>query len=296
MSEYVQVTPSVRLWVQRIGEPTHTPLVLVMGADADARRWPTTLVQALSARHLVVRFDHRDTGRSSAGGCYDAVRLAQDVVAILDGLGIDRAHVLGMSLGGLLVQLLLLDWPERLISSTVLCSGPLPCSAVHRDEALRRVDPRLRAVWRRLDTAADDNARAPLLLEQLRILNGRTLPFDERLYRGMAARQISAATDGPRADRPHIRAACTVPTRGAELIRVRTPTLVLEATDDPVNPPAEARALCQAIPPARLEQVPGMGHLLHPAVLGQLAGLVLQHTARAEAMSAFEEQANKESR
>ena len=90
--------------------------------------WPGELVDLPATGHRVIRHDHRDTGRSSAvfGRAPYAVRdLAADAVAVLDGPGVDRAHVAGMSMGGTLVQLLPLDAPARLRRATVFCTSAL---------------------------------------------------------------------------------------------------------------------------------------------------------------------------
>ena len=108
----VVVDPHYTLWAEELGDPDGTPLLLVMGANASGVAWPDTLVDRLAVRHRVVRYDHRDTGRSTRAFAVHpyAIRdLADDALAVLDALGIDRAHVVGMSMGGTLVQLLLVD-------------------------------------------------------------------------------------------------------------------------------------------------------------------------------------------
>lgn len=91
-----------RLWVEDRGNPEGTPLLLIMGANASGLAWPESLVNRFTERHRVVRYDHRDTGRSTSA--FDthpyAVRdLAEDAVAVLGALRIDRAHVVGHVVG-----------------------------------------------------------------------------------------------------------------------------------------------------------------------------------------------------
>jgi pimeloyl-ACP methyl ester carboxylesterase len=124
----IPVAPGVELWAEERGDPASTPLLLVMGANASGLTWPEALVDRLARQHRVVRYDHRDTGRSTPAfetAPYAIRDLATDAVRLLDGLGIDRAHVVGMSMGGTLVQLLLLDHPDRLRSATVLATSAL---------------------------------------------------------------------------------------------------------------------------------------------------------------------------
>src|SRR3546814_7950185 len=90
--------------------------------------WPGKMMERLSGHHRVVRYDNRETGQSTwafAQRPYAVRDLAEDAVAVLDALGIDRAHVVGMSMGGVLVQLLLHDHPERLRSATLFCTTAL---------------------------------------------------------------------------------------------------------------------------------------------------------------------------
>lgn len=105
------------------GDADATALLLVMGAQASGVGWPDELVDALAAHHRVVRYDHRDTGRSTWSyetRPYAITDLADDALAVLDGLGVERAHVVGMSLGGMLAQLLIADHPERLRTATLI--------------------------------------------------------------------------------------------------------------------------------------------------------------------------------
>ncbi len=108
MEQMISVDPHYELWVEVTGPEDGPPLLLAMGANASSRGWPEDLVELLATRHRVIRYDHRDTGRSTAAFAehpYAIRDLASDAVAILDGLGIDRAHAVGMSMGGTLVQL-----------------------------------------------------------------------------------------------------------------------------------------------------------------------------------------------
>ncbi|GAA4300430.1 hypothetical protein GCM10023162_01220 [Klenkia terrae] len=125
MERTVPVADGVELWVEERGDPGAPAVLLVMGAASSGLFWPDALVDRLARSYRVVRYDHRDTGRSTAGSSYALRELADDAVAVLDGLGIDRAHVVGMSMGGLLTQLLLLDHPDRLLSATLFGTGPL---------------------------------------------------------------------------------------------------------------------------------------------------------------------------
>jgi pimeloyl-ACP methyl ester carboxylesterase len=285
----VDIAPGVRLWVQDSGDPQAAALLLVMGANASGVVWPEPFVARLAENHRVVCYDHRDTGRSTWAfdeQPYAVVDLARDAVAVLDALGVRRAHAVGMSMGGTLVQLLLLDHAERLLSATVFCTSALGAGlAADPDDGdapdLPDPDPRLLALWERMAERRDREAEIAWRLEHWRLLNGNALPFDPDEFRRMEERAIDHAGrhDNPAA---HARADQTGLDRGEELAGVRTPTLVIEAPEDPINPPPHAAHLARAIASAELVTVPGMGHALGPTVLAPLADAILAHTAAAE--------------
>jgi pimeloyl-ACP methyl ester carboxylesterase len=285
----VEVAPQVRLWVEERGGGT--PLLLLMGANASGVTWPETFVDALAARHRVIRYDHRDTGRSTrayAEQPYAIRDLATDAVAILDALGIPRAHVVGMSMGGTLVQLLLVDRPDRLLSATVFATSSLGAGladpAGSGPAELPDPDPRLFELWAHLADERDLAAELDFRVEHWRLLNGGEVPFDPAEWRALEERVI-AHSGGPGNPAAHALADQGGLDRGPDLAEVTVPTLVVEAPEDPVNPPPHARFLAGSIAGARLVTVPGMGHALAAAVLPALAAEILAHTTAVDAVT-----------
>jgi pimeloyl-ACP methyl ester carboxylesterase len=130
MAERRVVSGEVELWSEDFGEPRGPTLLLVMGANASGVSWPEELIALLVAGgHHVIRYDHRDTGRSTCRDFtqhpYSVTDLARDAVSVLDGHGVRRAHIVGMSMGGTLGQVLALDHRERLRTLTVMCTAAL---------------------------------------------------------------------------------------------------------------------------------------------------------------------------
>ena len=227
MEGHVDVAPDVRLWVQDIGDRASSPLLLVMGANASGLIWPDRFLASLAEHHHVIRYDHRDTGRSTWAfddRPYAVADLAGDAVAVLDALGVERAHVVGMSMGGTLVQLLLLDHPERLLSATVVCTSALRSGLapgdIEYEPGLPDPDPRLLALWERMADSRDREAEIAWRVEHWRLLNGEAVPFDAETFRRLEEGAIDHAGrhDNPAA---HARAAQTGLDRGAELAGVR---------------------------------------------------------------------------
>lgn len=271
--------------------PDATPILLIMGANASGPAWPERFVTTLAAPHRVIRYDHRDTGRSTWAfdDCpYALTDLATDAVTVLDTVGVDRAHVVGMSMGGVLVQLLLLDHPDRLLTTTVLCTSALGTSAPDAEPSadpddpqppnLPGPDPQLLALWEQFTEPRDRESEIAWRVAHWRVLNGTVLPFDTAEFRELEER-VTAHAGTHRNPAAHARAAQGGLDRGDELAKVSTPTLVIEAPEDPANPPPHAMHLAGLIPGSRLVTIPGMGHALSAPVLPPLADAVLAHTA-----------------
>ncbi|WP_416902158.1 alpha/beta fold hydrolase [Micromonospora echinospora] len=276
------VSAPYRLWARAVGPVEAPPLLLVMGANANAATWPPALVDRLATRHRVIVYDHRDTGRSTWAfdeHPYDVADLAADAVAVLDAAGVDRAHVVGMSMGGVLVQLLALDHPDRLLSATAFCTAALGAGLAGGPDAppLPPPDPRLLRLWEHFTDERDREAELDWRVAHWRILNGDVTPFDPAAFRAMEEACVDHAGTHRNAA-AHARAGQQGLERGTELGRVRVPFLVVEAPEDPINPPPHASYLAGLIPSAKLVTVPGMGHALAPAVLDPLADAVLAHT------------------
>ena len=115
----------LRLWVDRIGDPADPAVLLIAGAEAQGIGWPSALVDRLVAGGLqVIRYDHRDTGESDSvdfdESPYSIVDLVEDAVAVLDGLDVESAHVLGASMGGVIAQWLAATHPDRVVTLTLM--------------------------------------------------------------------------------------------------------------------------------------------------------------------------------
>ncbi|WP_433305824.1 alpha/beta fold hydrolase [Actinoplanes sp. CA-030573] len=277
---------SLRIWTERVGDPGLPAVLMVMGSGAQSVFCPDALVGRLVERGVqVIRFDHRDTGRSSVvdfdAHPYTIGDMARDCLAVLDGYGLGSAHVAGASLGGMIAQWLGVHAPGRVRSLTVISSSPMG----H--------DPR--AVWARAQAGepADPDdlpppspayvahlaARLPPGVETdvalLRVFNGPVLPFDEPAARSTLELALSRAID-PAAAAHHGRAVWRDdPGLKAPLSSITAPTSIVHGDQDPFYPVGHARALAAAIPGAVLHVVPGMGHSLSsPGLPEQIADLI----------------------
>ncbi|EKX64679.1 alpha/beta fold hydrolase [Streptomyces ipomoeae] len=287
MERFIDAAPGVRLWVEDRGAADASPLLLIMGAQASGLGWPDELVDMLASRHRVIRYDHRDTGRSTWAfdqRPYPLSDLAEDALAVLDGLGVERAHIVGMSLGGMLAQLLVADHPDRLLSATLIGAHALSAAPyVQPDgtrippEELPGVAPRLLEMWSRPVVDLGLEAEVERRVEHWRVLGGDQLPFDAEYARALE-RKIIEHTGHHATSTAHARADASGLLRTEQLARTTVPTLVVSAPAEPVTPPPHPHHLAQAIQGARIVEIPGMGHALPPEVHAPLAAAILDHT------------------
>ncbi|MCK8676945.1 alpha/beta fold hydrolase [Streptomyces lichenis] len=288
-------TADLELWAEEFGDPADPAVLLVMGAQAQGVQWNDGLVRRLvDGGRRVIRYDHRDTGRSStvdfAARPYTVADMATDALAVLDGFGAARAHLVGASLGGLIAQRLAVTAPDRVLTLTSLSSQPLGTDTAATLLRALSGEPPLPGdlpppspeLLAALTSSFPDPEVGPkgYLVARLplwRALHGRVLPFDEEEYRAMERRVYERARDYLAALN-HTLAGTAGTGSTAELASVTAPTLVLHGTEDPMFPPAHAEATAAAIPGARLVMVEGMGHTLPRVLDARLADEILRHT------------------
>jgi pimeloyl-ACP methyl ester carboxylesterase len=282
---------------EELGNPGHPAVLLVMGAQAQGVQWNDGIVRRLvDGGRRVIRYDHRDTGRSStvdfATHPYTVADMASDALAVLDAFGVERAHLVGASLGGIIAQRLAVTHPHRVLTLTSLSSQPLGTdTAATVQRALAGMPPlpgelppptsellaTLAATLPKPEAAPQEYLATRLPL--WRVLHGSALPFDEDEYRAMEERVYERARDLQAALNHTFAGTAGEDSTTDDLGSVTAPTLVLHGTEDPMFPPAHAEATAAAIPGARLVMLEGMGHTLPTAQDQRLADEILHHTA-----------------
>jgi pimeloyl-ACP methyl ester carboxylesterase len=262
--------------------PGH-PMLLVCGNFTQMIHWPDELLDGLAARGFqAARFDNRDSGRSTHlpdGPAYDLRGMADDAVAVLDALGWSSAHVLGVSLGGMIGQVMAVRHADRVRSLTSVSSAPGWGMWISR--------PRLRTLVKVLAAARPSGEGKDAAVEQtvrlVRLLATPEHPLDEQWARDVTARAYDIAHDRAAGMRQQA-AAKASGDRRRELAAVRVPTLVAHGDKDPFQSPHAARETARAIPGARLMVLPNVGHHLPgplwPGVLDELCDLLhsVDHT------------------
>jgi pimeloyl-ACP methyl ester carboxylesterase len=278
MNAQLIAADGVSLYTEHAGDRGDPPVLLIMGAMASGVWWPDDFCARLAARgRFVIRYDHRDTGGSTSyepgSPPYGVVDLADDVVRVLDGYGIRAAHLVGMSLGGFLAQLVALKFTERVMTLTLIASERLAAA----DPDLPGMDPAVLDYHARaagLDWS-DHAAVTEYQLGAWRLLAGSAHPFDEPLVRAMAAADLQR-TPNPLTAFNHaaLPGMTDVEPWLDRLDEIRVPSLIIHGTEDRVLPYGHALALHDALPKSRLLTLHGTGHELPrgdwPAVLAAL--------------------------
>ncbi len=228
-------------------------IVLIMGFGAGGNEWDA-LVDSLSHDHKVLCFDHAGLGRSGpVVRRLDMATLVTQVLGLMDHVGWTDAHIAGLSMGGMVVQHMALDHPERVRSATLMVTSAHGPTALRSTRAAYRQLPRL--------VLGDEEVRARAIVGLVHGPLGRArLGMD-----ALVARQRSLVGSVPfRVLREHWAAILGHDTR-AQLsgVDIRTPTLIIGASEDSVIPPSETDRLAALLPTARLRWVDGAGHNIH---------------------------------
>ncbi len=265
------------------GDPADPPVLLVAGLGAQLISWEDGFCQALVNRGLyVIRFDNRDAGLSthlgapSAEPAYALADLADDAAGLLDALGLRSAHVVGVSMGGMIVQLLAIRHPDRVASLTSIMSTTGDPSVGEASEAAIAVLMAPAAQTREgvLEGAVVAN----------RVTGSPSYPMPAAELRLRAGRAFDRAYD-PAGFARQLQACLTTPDRTEDLRRLDLPSLIVHGDADALIGVSGGRATAAAIPGAELLVLQGVGHELPEplwlVVVERIAGLV----QRAESLS-----------
>jgi pimeloyl-ACP methyl ester carboxylesterase len=271
MGETMVPANGVDLCLETFGAVSDAPVLLIAGGASSMDWWEDDFCRRLAGGgRFVIRYDHRDTGRSTSfppgRPPYSQVDMAGDALGVLDALGIARAHVVGLSLGGGLAQRLAVEDEPRLRTLTLMSTTPGPV-----DEP-----PAATASLPCLDWS--DRATAVERLVACVAAIGGPFTADAAHLRELAVRMLSRTPD-PASCANHWLAGCGPPVRD-RLGTVGLPTLILHGTVDPLYSMAHPAALAREIPAARLVPLTGVGHEFPPrAVWDVVVAEILRHTA-----------------
>jgi pimeloyl-ACP methyl ester carboxylesterase len=275
----------VDLCVQTFGASDDPALLLIGGSESSMDWWEEEFCELLAGGpRFVIRYDNRDTGRSvtyppGAPG-YDGNDLAADALGVLDALGIERAHLVGVSSGGGIAQELALEQPERMETLTLMSTtfvgerspGKPALPSVSAELATRFAAPPPEPDW------SDRDAVVDYVVEGLSAYAGSVSSGEEHRRR-LVELVVDRSLDMASTMQNHSAMDQGQPVRG-RVRDLRAPTLVLHGTEDPLFPFPHGEALADEIPGARLVPLEGVGHEVPPRPLWPLVvEEILEHTS-----------------
>ena len=239
--------------------------------------WEDEFCRRLAAgSRFVIRYDHRDTGRSVSyepgAPPYSLRDLTADAVGLLDAFGLDRAHLVGRSMGGGIAMLAALDYPDRAASLTLVGTSPGGPDLPPMSREFLDYVGELRPDW------SDRAAVIDHFIGLLRLFSGGSGHFDEATMREVIGREVDRTVNIEASMTNHFAMDMgePVPERLGE---IGVPTLVVHGVNDPIFPLGHALALANEIPDARLLTLEGTGHELPRAVWDVVVPAVLRHTS-----------------
>ncbi|MBL8554732.1 MAG: alpha/beta hydrolase [Phenylobacterium sp.] len=261
------------------GAPRGTPetVLLINGLGSQMTRWPADFCDRLAARGFrVIRMDNRDTGLSSwlDGQRYVLKDMAADAMAVLDAAGVRQAHIAGVSMGGMIVQRIAIDYPDRVLSMTSIMSATSgDVQATPEAMAVITVAPP--------DPRADFEAFIANAVKNAVTIGSPGYPWPDGALReraiaehargfnpaGVARQRQAIGADGDRAE---------------ALKGLKIPVVVLHGADDPLVQPIGGEQTAAAIPGAELRIIPGMGHDMPPALYDIFLDAITTAAARAK--------------
>jgi pimeloyl-ACP methyl ester carboxylesterase len=285
----------IQIEYDTFGDPSSSPLLLIMGLGEQMIGWDEELCKQLASRDLyVIRFDNRDVGLSSkideagvpntvevfaalmkgekANIPYTLDDMAVDTIGLLDALNIEKAHIFGVSLGGMIAQIMAIRYPSRVWSLTSMASitgnPELPLGKPELFVELVNPPP--------TEHEAYIENRVNLILA----LAGSKFPMDEQRTREHLEQSYGRSYYPPGIAR-HGVAGAVNSDRTQDLKSVRAPTLVIHGSEDPLFPVGQGKAIAAAVPGAKLMIIEGMGHAFPPEVWPLLVDAIDKHIRNA---------------
>ncbi len=289
MSQGIAEVNNINIWWEDFGDPTNPSVLLIMGANANSMQWAREFIDPIvKAGFHVVRYDNRDIGKSSwltnepsfnfEGGSvvssevsYNLEDMASDAIGLLDNLDIDKAHIIGVSMGGMITQVIGLDHSERALTLTPIMSSP---GIGLEDDTLQgptneMVDAIVESMSLNMKGEYED-----ALVVNYRVLSGSRFPFNEDKFR-LKAREIIEHGHNPFCG--HGAAVGQSAHRGSRLSEIKIPTLVIHGTEDAILPYDHGQALAEGISNAQLMTLKGVGHEIPDELAEEIAKKIISH-------------------
>ncbi|MFC0189436.1 alpha/beta fold hydrolase [Fictibacillus aquaticus] len=280
MNEQMLSINKVEICSESFGNPKDPPILLIMGAMSSLDWWDEEFCQRLADQgRFVIRYDHRDLGQSvtyePGTSNYTISDLADDAIGVLDAYSIEKAHIVGMSMGGMLSQILAIQHPDRVLTITLIASSPFGKEM----EKLPPMDPSILEYHAKSASIDWSNMEAVIdyLANGWKTLSG-TKHFEQERMMKLAEREATRAKQLPsRFNHALLQGGGEYYDR---LDEITVPALVIHGTDDPALPYEHGLALATSISHAEFITLEGTGHEIHSEDWNQIIVSIEKHSSR----------------
>ncbi len=281
------------------GDPNDDPVLLIMGLGTQMIAWSVDFCEALASHgHYVIRFDNRDIGLSTKfegarspsrlrylmnhilgtplDAPYTLGDMAADAAGVLEALAIESAHIVGASMGGMIAQLVTVQYPERVKSLTsIMSTSGAPGLPRPRADVMRHV-------FRDRPSKGDEKAMFEHLVKSVRLISSPGYPRSDEEFRTL----IKTTIERSFYPQGFVRQLAAIVDDGSRVDRLKTidaPTLIIHGRDDPLVPVECGIDTARYIRGAKLEIIDGLGHDIPPQLIGRLTSLIADHAHEAAA-------------
>jgi pimeloyl-ACP methyl ester carboxylesterase len=263
----------INIEFETFGESEQPTVLLIMGLGSQLTNWDPAFCRSLAdLGFYVIRYDNRDVGLSTwfddAGAPYSIGDMADDAAGLLDYLHIVAAHIVGVSMGGMIAQSFAIKYPQRTRTLTSIMSTT-------GDRAVGRAHPEAIAVLMMSPASSRDEAIEQSVVLR-RTIGSPGFAFDEQFVRDLAGVSYDRGFH-PAGTGRQLAAITAQPDRTAQLGELLMPVLVIHGEEDPLIDPSGGRATAAAIPGSQLKLIPGMGHNLPPELFGEFTADLETH-------------------
>ena len=307
----------IKIWFEEFGESSNETILLIMGANANCKQWPQEFIDELVQKNFrVVRFDNRDTGKStwfgkepiynkflkilpefflkiilnrifglavdkkgkfkfseSAAVQYNLSDMAKDAVSLMEALNIEKAHIVGASMGGMITQIIALDYPERVKSITPIMTTPGIQNEFLSGPSQELLKAMQKSFVMNIKGRIEDG-----VVEIYKQLTGSRFPFDEKEFRKKLAPIVE---HGSNPFALHGAAIGASPDRTSRLNEINVPTLVIHGTEDAILPLDHGIALADGIKNSTRMIMDKVGHEIPERLYSEIVNAIEENIKRA---------------
>ena len=280
MSEGKVRVNNIDIWYEDFGNPSNPAVLLIMGAGAQCVMWDMELINKIvDAGYRVVRFDNRDTGLSTwisdfNAAPYSLEDMAEDAIGLMDALNIEKAHIIGWSMGGMIAQLIAVHYPDRVLSLTSWMS-----TYWSLDPDIPAMSVEMTSWFKELMSGKPPETKEEVIEENIqtfRMFCGSRVPLNEHWLKSRLEESYERGWD-LKTTQNHTAAMMASPSRLEALRNLNIPTLVIHGTEDPAISYVHGVVCAKVIPGARLLLLIGVGHEIPSENTPEAVEAILEH-------------------